>query len=176
MILAKLKIDSNLSTHRHPRSIKSELLIIPIVNFYNYQVVETKNHQHISELVSDFGIKLQTECLDENWNSWVFEEGIRQRVVAAQTILAKLPLKSNVLRRTGRFTWNEVVACVLRPAISFNRDDSLLIAFLRAKTRLIDLTQEYRKTEAHFISSAVEWIKISEGAESINKDTYTGAN
>ena len=170
MILAKLKIDSNHAPHRHPLSIKSDLLIIPIVNFYNYQVVETKNHQHISELVSDFGIKLQAECLDENWNSWVFEEGIRQRIVAAQAILAKVPLNSSVLRRTGRFTWNEVVACVLRPAISFNRDDSLLIAFLRAKTRLIDLTQEYRKTEAHFISSAVEWIKISEGAESISKE------
>ena len=170
MILAKLRIDANQSPLRHPRSIKSDLLIIPIVNFYNYQVVETKNHQHISETVSDLGIKLQAECLDEKWNSWVFEEGIRQRIAAAQIILTKMPFKSNTLRRTDHFSWNDVAACVLRPAISFNRGDSLLISFLRAKTKLIDLTQEYRKTEAHFISSAIEWIKMSEGAESINKD------
>lgn len=170
MILARVRINSDHALQRHPRSIKSDLLIIPIVNFYNYQVVETKNHQHISELVSDFGINLQTECLDENWNSWVFEEGVRQRIAAAQVILAKMPFKSNILRRTDHFAWNEIVSCVLRPAISFGRDDSLLIAFLRAKTRLINLTQEYRKTEAHFISSTVEWIKMSEGSESISKE------
>ena len=170
MILAKLRIDLNNSPKRHPRSIKLDLLIIPIANFYDYQVVETKNHQHISELVNDFGITLQAKCLDESWGCWVFEEGVRQRVAAAQVILTKMPLKSNLFKRSDNFTWNDIAACVLRPAMSFKHDDSRLITFLRAKTKLIDLTQEHRKTEAHFLSSAIEWIKMSEGAESINKE------
>lgn len=162
MIVATLKIGDKFPQLRHPQATTTELLIIPLNCFQTFQVVQLKDRQHISECVKDFGISLESECLDVNWDYWILQEGVRQRIAASRIIQAKIGLNTKMKRRIDQHSWEDIATCVLRPASNFSQDDSLLISFLRSKTKLIDLTQEFRKTEAHFISSSIEWIKSRE--------------
>lgn len=160
MIIAQLKYDSNKLPPRHPESVKSDLFIISLENFTSFYMVQKKNHQHVADLVVELGIKIEPNCFDDDWNNWVLEEGVRQRISASQIVLSALALKKAPPQRSDRFLWEEIATCVLRPSAKFTHNDSILITFLRAKTKLIDVTQEYRKNEAHFISSAAEWARF----------------
>jgi hypothetical protein len=170
MIIAQLKYDPKKLPPRHPRSVKSDLFIIPLQNFTSFYLVQEKDHQHVTDLVVELGIKIEPNCFDDDWNNWVLEEGVRQRISASQIVLSAMALRKLPSKRSDRFSWEEIATCVLRPSAKFNHNDSILITFLRAKTKLIDLTQEYRKSEAHFISSAAEWSRLHTDKGDTNND------